>query len=57
MARDVNERDAAIYRAYFERAKRGELAEGPNVLCPDCGTWMSVPDAKTHECAARQSAT
>jgi len=53
----VNERDAAAYRMYFERARRGELAEGPNVLCPDCGTWMTIPDSKTHACEARQATT
>ena len=57
MVRDVNERDAATYRAYFERARRGEIAEGPNVLCPDCGTWMGVAESKTHECEGRKANT
>ncbi len=46
----LNKRDEDAYRQHFERAKRGELLEGPNVLCPDCGTWMSVPDAREHDC-------
>ncbi len=53
----MNERDVAAYREYFERARRGELAEGPNVRCPDCGTWMSVADSKLHECEGRKATT
>ncbi len=53
----MNEREQAAYREHFERARRGEIATGPNVLCPDCGTWMSVPNSKTHECEARQATT